>query len=296
MSGSRRLHAAAMALVLLLVTLHGSAAAQATPPRHEAHTPDPPPVSDAAPASGHDHSDSRPASPGLPPFIPPLTDEDRRAAFPDVGGHAVHGERPQFFVLFDDLEWWSTGDRRGWAVDGTGWIGGDSHRLWFRLDAGGEGTSREGTGQAFYGRQVSRWWDLLVGVRQDLGDGPSRTWAAVGLQGLAPYWFEVDLTAYVSGAGHVRGRMDVAYDLLFTNRLILQPQLEVELASKSDPDSGIEAGLAGLGAGARLRYELRREFAPYLGMTWQRTTAGGAVHATGATGGVAFVTGLRFWF
>ena len=287
--------------VLLLVILPWTAAAQDAHTGHESHTPEPPrKVSDPVPAGrADDHAHDPPSSSGLPPFIPVLTDEDRRAAFPDVGGHAVHGDGFQYFVLLDRLELGTARERPGWALDGTGWIGRDSTRLWFRLDAEGDRGDGDGTAQVFYGRQVSRWWDLLFGMRQDLGDGRSRTWAAVGVQGLAPYWFEVAATAYVSGSGHVRARMQVEYELLFTNRVVLQPQLEVELATKADPAAGIAAGLADVGAGVRLRYELRREFAPYIGVTWHRRGRGGdseVPRVSDAERRTALVAGLRFWF
>jgi copper resistance protein B len=290
-----------VAQTFLLVVLPWTAAAQEAHTGHEAPTPQAPrEVSDLTPGGrSDDHSQHQAPSSGLPPFVPALTDEDRRAAFPDVGGHAVHGDGIQYFVLVDGLEWGTADEWRGWAVDGTGWIGRDSDWLWFRLDADGDRSDGNGTAQVFYGRQVSRWWDLLFGVRQDLGDGSSRTWAAVGVQGLSPYWFEVAATAYVSASGHVRARMQVEYELLLTNRVILQPQLEVELATRADPAAGIAAGLADAGAGVRLRYEFRREFAPYAGVTWHRRGRDGDLGAPGVRDDerrTALVAGLRFWF
>jgi copper resistance protein B len=229
-----------------------------------------------------------------------VTEETRQAAFPDVEGHAVHDRGLNYFVLFDQLEWQAVADGRGFNVDTKGWVGGDRDRLWFRAEGDGEGR-RVGEAEAhlLYGRQFSRWWDVVAGVRQDVRPGPSRTWAAVGIQGLAPYWFEVELTGYVGAEGRTHLRGEVEYELLLTNRLVLQPLLEVEVFGKADPERGIGAGLSTADAGVRLRYELRREFAPYVGVSWKNSfgkTAEFAVAAGERSGGARFVTGVRLWF
>jgi copper resistance protein B len=188
----------------------------------------------------------------LPPFIPPVTEEDRSAAFPDVQGHAVHDAAINHFVLFGQLEWQSAAGRTGLNVDAKGWIGRDRDRVWFRAEGDGEdGRVGEAEAHGLYGRQFSRWWDLVVGVRQDFQPGPSRTWAAIGIQGLAPYWFEVELTGYVGASGRTHLRGEVEYELLLTNRLVLQPLMEVELFGKSDLERGVGAGLSTTDAGLR---------------------------------------------
>lgn len=129
--------------------------------------------------------------------------------------------------------------------------------------------------------------------------GPSQTWAAVGIQGLAPYWFEVEATAYVGAAGRTHLRLETEYELLVTNRLVLQPILELEAYGKADPERGIGAGLSSTDAGLRLRYEFRREFAPYVGVTWNRTYFGTAEFAEAEgekTGGAKLTLGMRVWF
>jgi copper resistance protein B len=235
----------------------------------------------------------------LPPFIPRLTDEDRQAAFPDVEDHAVHDRALHYFVLFDRLEWQAADEADGVNVDSKGWIGHDRDRLWFRAHAAGDGGRHDLQADVLYGRQVSRWWDVVGGIRQDVGSGPARTWAAIGVQGLAPYWFEIEATAYVGGAGRTRAEIDVEYELLLTNRLMLQPRVEVELFGRSDPERGIGAGLGSMDAGFRVRYEVRREIAPYVGVMWNRKYGKTAAFAT-AAGGTAkaarLVTGVRLWF
>lgn len=242
-----------------------------------------------------------PASPPqqLPPFIPPLTDDDRKAAFPDVHGHTVHDNAVHYFVLADQLEWQSV-DGGGLNLDTKGWIGRDRDRLWFRAEGDREGDDiGEAEAHVLYGRQFSRWWDVVGGIRQDFEPGPAQTWAAIGVQGLAPYWFEVEATAYLGASGRTHARLEVEYELLLTNRLVLQPLVEVELFGKSDPERGIGAGLSTTEAGVRLRYEFRREFAPYVGVVWNRKYGGTADFARAAgeeVGGARFVTGLRLWF
>ena len=236
----------------------------------------------------------------LPPFIPPVTEETRKAAFPDVQGHAAHDRGLNYFVLFDQLEWQAAEGANGVNIDSRGWIGRDRDRLWFRAEGDGEG-GRVGEAQThvLYGRQFARYWDLVGGIRQDFRPGPAQTWAAFGVQGLAPYWFDIEATGYIGASGRTHARFEVEYELLFTNRLVLQPLFEAELVGKSDPERGVGAGLSTTDLGFRLRYEIKREFAPYLGVTWSNKwgkTADFAEAAGESTGGARFVTGLRLWF
>jgi copper resistance protein B len=229
-----------------------------------------------------------------------VTDADRAAAFPDVDGHATHETRVNYFVLFDQLEWQSLdgGDSGSW--DTKGWVGGDRNRLWFRT----EGDIRDGSvastqTHVLFGRAFARWWDIVAGIRQDVRPGPAQTWAAVGIQGLAPYWFEVQATAYIAAEARTHIRFETEYDLLLTNRLVLQPLLETEIYGKSDPEHGFGAGLTNLDIGLRLRYEIRREIAPYAGIVWSRKFFGTADIAEAAgesAAGWRLALGMRTWF
>ncbi len=234
-----------------------------------------------------------------PPAIPPLTDADRRAAFPDVKGHAVHDEAVHAFVLFDQLEWQGS-EAGGINLDSRGWVGRDRDRLWFRSEVeSDDGRVDHAEAHVLYGRAVARWWELVAGIRQDVRPGPARTWAALGMQGLAPYWLEIEATAYLSGSGHSAARLKVEHELRLTNRLIAQPLVEMNLYGKSDPERGIGAGLSDLEAGLRVRYEFRREVAPYAGVTWTRTFGETREHAARAgerLGGARLAAGLRFWY
>jgi copper resistance protein B len=240
-----------------------------------------------------------PAAP-LPSFIPAVTDTDRAAAFPDVGDHEVHGTSVHSLVLFDHLEWQSDGTASVLAFEAQGWVGGDLNRLWFRTDGtGADGRMNDAMAEVFYGRAFARWWDVVAGVRQDVEPGPARTWAAVGLQGLAPYWFEVDATAYIGDSWRTRLHLSADYDLLLTNRLMLQPAAALDAFGKADPERNIGAGLSAVEAAIRVRYEIRREFAPYAGVVWQWRTGDTADLARAAGEPVSetrIVVGARVWF
>ena len=283
-----RLFGLAMAAALTLAVPAAAQAPATSPDPHAGHAPDAPPAP------------SKPAPQDLPPFIPPLTDEDRKAAFPDVDGHAVHDQTIHHFVLVDQLEWRAADDGAGIDLDGKGWIGRDRNRVWFRAEGDAEeGRVGEAQAHVLYARQVSRWWDLVGGIRQDFRPGPAQTWAAIGIQGLAPYWFEVEATAYVGASGRTHARVEVEYELLLTNRLILQPLVEAEIVGRADPERGVGRGLSTAEAGLRMRYEIRRELAPYAGVAWRKTWSRTAESA-GAAGeparGARFVAGLRLWF
>jgi copper resistance protein B len=257
--------------------------------------------------AGHAHPASGapappPAQPPgeLPPFIPPVTDADREAAFAEVGDHAHSADRIYSFVLVDQLEWQAGDGTRTVNLDSHGWVGWDRDRLWFRVEGdGGTKSLHAGHAHALYGRQVSRWWDVVVGVRQDVRPGPAQTWAAFGVQGLAPYWFDVEATAYIGATGRTQARFKAEYDLRFTNRLVLQPLVQVDVAGTADPAREIGAGLSETETGVRLRYEIRRELAPYIGVTWNRAwgkTADFARAGGERVDGGRLVTGVRLWF
>jgi len=276
-------------LLLVIVLFARTTSAQGTPPDpHAGHVM--PPATPAQNASGE------PATP-----IPPVTAEDRAAAFPQgLHGHAVHDRAINHYVLFDQLEWQFSGDTKGGIWDIKSWLGGDLNRLWIHSEGTSEGSSlEEAEAHVTYGRSFSRWWDVVAGVRQDFRPGPGQTWATVGIQGLAPQWFEVQATLYVGESATTLARFEVEYELLITNRLVLQPLVELNLYGKSIPERGIGAGLSAAETGLRLRYEVRREFAPYVGVVWHREFGGTADFSRAAgddIGGWRLAAGVRTWF
>ena len=249
--------------------------------------------------SGMEHGPSPAPSQPLEP-IPPVTDADRAAAFPQLMHHMEHAPGFNTYVLFNRLEATDGDHGRGQAWEAQAWFGGDINRLWLRSEGERADSEVESADlEVLYGRSVSPWWDVVAGVRHDFEPGPSRTWAAFGVQGLAPYMFEVSATGYVGESGHTAANIEVEYEVLFTNRLILQPLVEVEFHGKDDAARGIGAGLSKAEAGLRLRYELRREFAPYVGIVRERSFGRTADYhrAEGEPfDDTKVVAGVRIWF
>ena len=218
----------------------------------------------------------------------------------DHGGHTVHDRGVNYQVLFDQLEWQWVHGAQGLRWDSTNWIGGDINRVWIRTEGEGlDGELDAAEVQLLYGRAISRWWDVVGGVRYDSHPAPSHTWLAFGVQGLAPFWLHVQATAFAGPRGHLAARIEVEQELLITNRIVLQPLVELSLSGKDDPDRGIGAGLSTGEVGFRVRYEIRREVAPYAGVVWHRKLfgTGDAARAEGKdAGGWHIVGGLRWWF
>ncbi len=228
--------------------------------------------------------------------------------------------RPFGTVILDQLEWRNAQEGDALAWDAEGWYGGDYNKLWVKSEGRGPvngaerrpwmagrvadpGTApRVGLDASIDGlvdHVIARWWDAQAGIRQDFGRGPARTWLAVGVQGLAPYWLDLEGTFYAGEQGRTAARLKANYDLLFTQRLILQPYMEANLYGKSDPQRLVGSGLSDLELSLRLRYEVRREWAPYVGVGWFRRFGQSANFARAAGEGsdeVQLVAGMRVWF
>jgi copper resistance protein B len=202
-------------------------------------------------------------------------------------------------LLVDQLEWRDGDGSNGPAWDAQAWYGTDYNKLWFKTEGVRlGGATEDARAELLWDRIFSRWWSAQAGVRRDFGNGPARNWLALGVEGLAPYFFEIEATAYVGDAGRTAARFRAEYELLFTQRLILQPELEVNAYGKDDPERQIGAGVSDLQLGLRLRYEIRRELAPYLGVAWLRRLGSTAdlVRASGQDPSVLqVVAGVRFW-
>lgn len=186
------------------------------------------------------------------------------------------------------------------AYDLQGRIGKDYERLVFKAEGEiDEGKVHEARTELLWSHATSAYWDGQLGVRHDSGVAPSRNWLALGMQGLAPYWFEIDTTVYVGDQGRSALRLSAEYELLFTQKLILQPRMEVNFYGVKDEDRKIGAGLSNMVTGLRLRYEIRREFAPYIGVDWNSKFGATADYATAAGENINdmnIVAGLRAWF
>jgi len=220
----------------------------------------------------------------------------REQAHRDMGGQTLA------MALVDRLEYQTNEGDGLWLWDAQGWYGGDLHKLWIKTE--GEylaegGTLEEAKLQALYSRAISPFFDLQLGYRIDLEPDPERHFAVLGIQGLAPQWFEIDAAAFVSDDGDLSARLEAEYDLFLTQRLILQPRAEMNLAAQDVSSYGVGSGVSTVQAGLRLRYEVRRQFAPYVGISWRRKlgdTADFAREAGDDVGVLSLVAGVRLWF
>lgn len=212
-------------------------------------------------------------------------------------GMDMSDDSTQGMLLLDQLEY--AHDNHGGDagfLDGEAWYGKDFDKLWLKFEGRFGDEFRT---EALWDHAVAPFWDMQLGLRHDSGEGPDRTWAAFGVQGLAPYRIETEATFYFGAAGRTAARVQFEYDAAITQRLILQPKLEFDLYGKDDPQRGIGSGLSDAELGLRLRYEITRRFAPYVGVAWQQHYGRTAdlVRAQGErAGSVQFVAGLRLWF
>jgi copper resistance protein B len=210
-------------------------------------------------------------------------------------------DNPAFgHLLLEQFEDRTSGAEHSFRYDGQGWYGTDTDKLWVKSEGlvSERGRFEDGQHELLYDRPISTFFDLQGGVRLDLDDGPTRAWAALGVQGLLPYFFDIEATAYFSDRG-AAARLKASYDLLLTQRLILQPQAELNVYSASDRARGTGSGLSDIDTGLRLRCEFSRKFAPYVGVTY-RTPIGQAANLARqereSAGDVRFAFGVRAWF
>lgn len=212
-----------------------------------------------------------------------------------------HGGTTSYQVLFNLAEYQARKGGDGYRWDGEAWIGGDIDRL--TLKSEGEGTFGKpleaAEVQALYSRALDPYWNLQAGVRYDFKPNPSRTYVTVGIEGLAPYGFDVEGAVFLSDKGDVLGRAEAWYDERVTQFFVLQPRVEANFAAQDVGQDGIGSGLTDLELGLRLRYEKSPEFAPYIAVSWERQFGNKArfKRARGDdTGGFSFAAGVRTWF
>ncbi len=231
-----------------------------------------------------------------------VQDAVRIAPFEYVGGLQPVMDNSIFaHVLLEQFEDRVAGNGHEFRYDGQGWVGTDLNKLWVKSEGLVNTQGRFGDGQheLLYDRAVSTYFDLQGGIRLDLDNGVTRTWGAFGIQGLSLYFFDVEATGYVSDRGRTAARLKASYDLLITNRLILQPEAELNFYSKADPGRGVGSGLSDIDAGLRLRYEFSRKLAPYVGVSY--TGYFGQAQRFARFDGervqdVRFTFGVRSWF
>lgn len=210
-----------------------------------------------------------------------------------------HGGMLTYKVMGDMIEYRSQDGEDGYAWNGEAWFGGDIDRLVIKTEGEGGEDIESAEIQALYSRAWDHVTDLQIGIRHDIEPNPSRTYLALGFETVLPYWFEVEGALFVGERGQVLGRLDGNYDFQLTQRLVLQPRAEVNFAARDDVAIGLGSGLSDAELGLRLRYEFQREFAPYIGVSWERKFGDTADYAR-ANGESAettsFVVGLRAWY
>lgn len=203
-------------------------------------------------------------------------------------------------LIVDRLEGVNVRDDFSMTYDWQAWYGKDYDRLVVRAEGEiDQGQFKSARNEALWGHALTAFWDTQLGIRYDSGQGTDRAWGAVGIQGYAPYWIYIEATGYVGEEGRTAFRLETEYDVLITQKLILQPRVEANFYSDSDPSRLISSGLSNIEAGLRLRYEFKREFAPYIGIEWA-STFGSAADIIRSKGNKAeetrFVAGVHFWF
>lgn len=211
-------------------------------------------------------------------------------------------EEKDIFFFFQAEEFgYRLGDENSFNWDAQGWVGGDFNKLWLKT----EGERVNGSGvesaevQILYSRLISDFWDFQAGIRYDFKPEPERAFAVIGVEGLAPYRFETSAALFVSDKGDISARFETEYELLLTQKLILQPSLELNLAAQDDTERGVGSGINDLELALTLRYEIVREFAPYIGVNWERKfgeTADLARDENEDIDRTSFMAGVRFWF
>lgn len=220
----------------------------------------------------------------------------------DFGVQFVHDN--EIFAIFngDRLEYQTREGKPAFLWDIQAWVGTDFNKLWFKSEGewlSEEDDFEEASAELFYSRNIGSFWDVQIGVRHDFKPDPERTFAALGIQGLAPLWFEVEATTYLSEDADLSVVLEAEYDLLLSQRLILQPRLETSAALQEVEEYGVGQGFNDIELGLRLRYEIQREFAPYIGVSWNRKI-GETENLAEAEGEdietFSFVVGLKTWF
>lgn len=271
-------------------------AAAAHPPAQaggDAHATHPTHASTVRPTSHEmefmrgDHAPADARDPDYSEGIDPIVTHGLGMAMADTGRFALW--------RFDQLEAFhgSRGSGQQWAFEGG--YGNDRDKLWLRSEGERSGGRLEdGDAEILWSHAAAAFWNTELGLRADAGEGPERYWAAFGIQGLAPYWFELSLTGYAGPSGRTAMRLRSEYELLFTQRLVLQPEFEINAYGRADPARRLGSGVSDASLGLRLRYEFHRQFAPYAGVLWIRrfgdtATAQGRFERR-------WVAGIRWWF
>jgi len=213
-------------------------------------------------------------------------------------GHTLYaggGDDPlRTMLLMDKFEVLNNSERsKEW--EGSFYIGYDIDKLYVYSTGVATNDGLETSeNELVYSRAITPFWDIQAGLAYDKNANASRTWGEVAIAGLAPYYFETRAALLFNNEGNVGLRLDAEYEMLFTQKLILTPSFEADFYTKDDPLLRLGSGLSNIEAGLRLRYEIRREFAPYVGVTWEKTF--GNTRNYNPVNETSLLAGVRFWF
>ncbi len=226
--------------------------------------------------------------------------DDRFPLPPKDWPSPVEDRQPFAYFLLDRLEYRAQEGADGRFWDAQTWYGGDYNRLWLKSEGQQTvgGRTQEADLQVLYARRIAPFWHLQGGLRSEMRPGPTQNYGVLAIQGLAPYWFTVETSAFFRG-GTISGRLEAEYDQLLTQRLILQPRIDSNFSTSDDPARGVGRGINDVELSLRLRYEIKREIAPYVGITWSRKLGDTANIARGRGEDVrstAVVVGVRVWY
>ena len=226
--------------------------------------------------------------------------DDRFPLPPKEWPSPVADREPFAFVLLDRLEYRAQKGADALYWDAQAWYGGDYNKLWLKSEGQQTvgGRTADADLQVLYARRIAPFWHLQGGLRSEVRPGPTQNYGVLALQGIAPYWFNVETTAFFRG-GEISGRLEAEYDQLLTQRLILQPRIDSDFSTSAEPARGVGRGINDVVLGLRLRYEIKREFAPYVGITWSRKLGDTAGIARGRGEDVRATTvvfGVRIWY
>ena len=202
--------------------------------------------------------------------------------------------------MLDKLEIQDANGANPLVWEAEAWFGKDLNKLWIK--SSGErvnGKTEETETEFLYSKAIAPFWDMQLGIRHDTVESESRDYATVGIKGLAPYFFETDASLSFGNNGQTKLNASAEYEVMFSQKLILSPEIELNAYGKDDISMGVGSGLSDIEAGLRLRYEIKREFAPYIGVNWNKkfgTTADIAKSNGLDVSDTQLVAGIRAWF
>ncbi len=280
-----------LTLALLLLTA-SPALAQMDHSAHHGHQMEKP---DAAPVTVPEATTSGAKHAADTLFGPDAMAAARNLLYDEMGGSSVSK------FIIDRLEWQNQSGADGYLWDAQGWIGGDIDKFWWKTEGEGEvgGGVESAEIQALWSHAIGPFFDFQAGARYDIRPEPDRPSLVIGVQGLAPYMFEIDAAAFLSSKGDISATIEAEYDQRITQKLILQPRVEINFAAQDIPEYGLGSGLSSIEAGVRLRYQFSKQLAPYIGLDWERRTGATArfARADGEDPSkTRLVIGVRSWF